>query len=54
MAQDIVSAGGSLAVLLRAGDWHSKAFFKYLRESQAQDEAAAQFVINVSDSEDER
>ena len=42
MAQDIVSAGGSLAVLLKAGDWHSKAFFKYLRESQPQDEAVAQ------------
>ena len=53
MAQDIVSAGGSLAVLLRAGEWHSKAFLTYLRESQPQDEAVAQVVINLSDSEDE-
>ena len=51
MAQDIVSAGGSLAVLLKAGDWHSKAFLTYLRESQPEDEAVAQLVINVSDSE---
>jgi len=53
MAQDIVSAGGSLAVLLRAGDWHSKAFLAYLRESQPEDEAVAHFVINISDSEAE-
>ena len=53
MAQDVVSAGGSLATLLRAGDWHSKAFFAYLRDSQAQDEAVAQLVINASDSEPE-
>ena len=51
MAQDIVSAGGSLAVLLKAGEWHSKAFLKYLREAQPQDEAVAQVVINLSDSE---
>ena len=51
MAQDIVSAGGSLAVLLRAGDWHSKSFLAYLRDSQPEDEAVAQFVINISDSE---
>ena len=53
MAQDIVSAGGSLAVLLRAGDWHSKSFLAYLRDSQPEDEAVAQFVINISDSEAE-
>ena len=51
MAQDIISAGGSLAVLLRAGEWHSRAFLKYLRESQPEDEAVAQVVINLSDSE---
>jgi len=53
MAQDIVSAGGSLAVLLRAGDWHSKSFLAYLKDSQPEDEAVAQFVINISDSEAE-
>ena len=53
MAQDIISAGGSLATLLRAGEWHSRAFFKYLRETQAEDEAVAQLVINLSDSEPE-
>ena len=53
MAQDIVDHGGSLAVLLKAGDWHSKSFFKYLRESQAEDSAVAQMVVNLSDSEGE-
>ena len=53
MAQDIVSAGGSLSTLLRAGDWHSRAFLKYLRESQPQEDAIAQLIINVSDSEPE-
>ena len=53
MAQDIVSAGGSLATLLRAGGWHSKAFLSYLRDTQAQDEAVAQIVIDASDSEGE-
>ena len=53
MAQDIVSAAGSLAMLLKAGGWHSKAFLTYLRDSQIRDEAIAQLVINVSDSEDE-
>lgn len=53
MAQDIISNGGTLAVLLKAGDWHSKAFLSYLRENQAQDEAVAQIVVNASDSEAE-
>jgi hypothetical protein len=53
MAQDIVSHGGSLAILLRAGDWTSKAFMTYLRDSQIQDEAVSQLVINASDSEPE-
>ena len=53
MAQDIVSAGGSWATLLREGDWHSKVCFGYVRDSQAQDEAVGQLVINASDSEDE-
>ena len=53
MAQDIVSHGGTLATLLRAGAWNSKAFLAYLRESQTQDEAVSQLVINLSDSEPE-
>ena len=53
MAQDIIDAGGSLAVLLRAGDWRSTAFLTYLRESQPQEAAVAQVVINLSDSESE-
>ena len=53
MAQDIVDAGGSLSVLLRAGEWNSGAFLKYLRESQPQEAAIAQAVINLSDSEED-
>ena len=52
LAQDIVSAGGTLTVLLRAGGWQSKAFLTYLRQSQPEDEAVSQAVINLSDSED--
>ena len=53
MAQDIIDAGGSLAVLLRAGEWKSTAFLAYLRESQPQEAAVSQAVINLSDSEAE-
>ena len=53
MAQDIVSSGGSLAVLLNAGGWNSKTVFTYLRQSQVEDSAVAQLIINVSDSEAE-
>ena len=53
MAQDIVDSGGSLAALLRAGDWHSRAFLLYLRDAQVQDKAVANFIVNVSDSEDD-
>ena len=53
MAQDIIDAGGSLSVLLRAGQWNSNAFLRYLREAQPQEAAVAQTVINLSDSEDE-
>ena len=54
MAQDIIDAGGSLAVLMRAGEWKSRAFLNYLREAQPQETAVARAVINLSDSEDER
>ena len=37
MARDILDAGGSLAVLLRAGGWRSSAFAGYLRENQVED-----------------
>ena len=51
-AQDIISQGGSLADLLRAGGWQAKAFLAYLRDSQAQDKVVADMVVSVSDSED--
>ena len=53
MAQDILDAGGNLAVLLRAGDWSSAAFLHYLRESQTQDVAVGHTIINLSDSDAE-
>ena len=51
MARDIVDAGGSLATLLRAGEWRSAAFIAYLRETQAQDNVIANLMIDHSDSE---
>ena len=53
MAQEIVSQGGSLADLLRAGSWQSKAFLTYLRDGQIQDKAVAEMIVCVSDSDDE-
>ena len=53
MAQDILDYGGSLASLLRAGDWSSSAYLKYLRSSQPQDAAVAHAVLMLTDSEDE-
>ena len=51
MAQDILDAGGSLAVLLKAGDWSSSAYLRYVRASQPQELAVAQAVIEMSDSD---
>ena len=53
MAQDIVDSGSPLSVLLRAGEWNSKAFLACLRQAQPQEAAIAQAVIYLSDSEDE-
>ena len=52
MAQAILDEGGSLALLLKAGGWTSSAFLRYLRESQVQDVAVGQTIVNLSDSED--
>ena len=51
MARDIVDAGGSLATLMRAGDWKSAAYAQYLRENQIEDKAVADLLIDHSDSE---
>ena len=51
MASDIIDAGGSLAVLLKAGDWRSAAFLQYLRDHQIEETAASQLLIAHSDSE---
>ena len=53
MAQDILDMGGSLPALLRAGDWKSSAYLRYLRASQTDDLAIAQATICLSDSENE-
>ena len=52
MAQDILDLGGNVATLLRAGDWSSSAFLKYVRYAQPQEVAISQAVIDVSDSDD--
>ena len=51
MAQDIIKAGGSLATLLRAGQWRSGAFRVYLQEQALDEEAVARLVIDHSDDE---
>ncbi|CAK0865252.1 unnamed protein product [Prorocentrum cordatum] len=51
VARDILDAGGSLSVLLLAGDWRSAAFVRYLRTSQLEDAANSRLVIDHSDSE---
>ena len=51
MAQDIIDAGGSLATLLRAGEWRSNAFAVYLRDHQVEERAISELVIQHSDSE---
>ena len=53
MAQDIVDNGGTLATLLRSGGWSSSAFKEYLRSEQVQDAAVSQFLLDMSDSEEE-
>jgi hypothetical protein len=54
MAQEILDLGGSLGTLLKAGDWCSSAFLKYLRHQQTEDVAAGAVIINLSDSEAEQ
>ena len=51
MAQDIVNAGGSLATLLRAGQWRSSAFRVYLQQQALDEDAVAKLVIDHSDDE---
>ena len=52
MAQDVLDTSGSLAVLLRSGDWNSAAFKNYLRDQQPEEVAISRAVICLSDSED--
>ena len=53
MAQDIMDMGGSLPALLKAGDWSSSAYLKYLRVSQTDDLAVAKAMVLMSESEEE-
>ena len=53
LAQDIVDKGVSLATLLNAGGWTSTAFQVYLREEQIEDTVVGQFLVDMSESEDE-
>ena len=51
MARDIIDKGGSLAMLMRAGEWRSSAYIAYLREHQAEDACVANLLIDHSDSD---
>ena len=51
MAQDIVTSGGSLATLLRAGQWRSRSFMVYLQEQTLNEQAVAQLIIDHSEDE---
>ena len=53
MAQDVLDAGGSLAVLLRAGNWTSSVYKTYLRLHQPEEVAVTEATIALSDSEDD-
>ena len=53
MAQDILDMGGQLPALLKAGDWRSSAYLRYLRVSQTDDVAVAQAAMFLSDSDEE-
>ena len=52
MARDIVKCGGSLATLLRAGQWRSRSFMVYLQEHTLDELAVARLMIDHSDDED--
>ena len=52
MAQDLVNAGGSLATLLRAGQWKSSAFRVYLSEQSVDELAVSKLIIDHSDDEE--
>ena len=51
IAQEILDHGGSLAILLRAGDQCSSAFLSNLRHQQMEGIAAAQTIITMFDSD---
>ena len=51
MAQDIIKAGGSLATLLRAGQWRSGAFRAYLQDNVLDEDAISKLVIEHSEDE---
>ena len=53
MAQDLVNAGGSLATLLRVGQWKSSAFCMYLSEHSVDELAISKLIIDHSDDEGE-
>ena len=54
MARDIVDHGGSLAMLLRAGEWRSSAYVAYLREHQVEEVNVASLLIDHSESDEKQ
>lgn len=50
-AQQLVSCGGSLATILRAGSWSSKAFLVYLDQAGLERDAMARMTTHLPDFE---
>ena len=49
--QDLARAGSSLAVILKAGQWRSAAFARYMEEADLERDVAVELVIG-SDGEE--
>ena len=51
-AQDMLSSGGAVSQIVRAGGWKSSAFLAYLHRKDVDDRAALELVQAESDGED--
>jgi len=52
-AHELAAAGGSLAHILEAGQWHSKAFMEYLARADLEQAAVLDVIMAQSDSDGE-
>ena len=53
-AQELASSGGSLACILEAGQWHSRAFMAYLAKADIEEAAVLDLIMAGSESEGEK